>query len=321
MRKSTMIWFIVGGALILMGAIIFCLLMTTLGWNFINLDTTKYNTNVYESEEVIEKVSIDTSTSDVIFKPSDNGSVKVECYEQERLNHVVSFKDGELSIRTNDVRKWHDHISLFSFKSPKITVYLPTDTAVKMNVKLSTGDVNIPKEIKLSDSDITVNTGDVEYSASILGNVKIKATTGKIHLSATQAQDVEISVSTGSIRVSDLNCKSLTVKGGSGKVMINNVTVQEQTSVKANTGDVTFVGGFGAKLCVKTNTGDVTFKRFDANEMEVNTSTGDVTGTLRTGKRFSAYSSTGDVRVPSSFEGDVCKITVSTGDIIISIVE
>ena len=314
-----MIWFIIGGALILAGGILFCLIMSNLGWDFKKLDTNKYETNVYESESVITKVTVNTSTSDVVFKPSTDGRVRVECLEQEKLNHTVSFNSRELKIELEDTRKWYDYISLFSFEDTRVTVYLPTDTEVKMDIYVRTGDVKIPSDLKLSELKISVSTGDVECFASCDGDIKIKGTTGDVRLSGISADDVNIEVSTGCIKLSNVECETLTTVADTGDTKLTEVNVKEITSVKTDTGDVTFTQGFGGELAVKNSTGDVTFNSYDAERITINVSTGDVKGTLRSEKRFDAYSRSGKVSVPRETDGGICKVTATTGDIIISV--
>ena len=315
MKKSTIVWFIIGGALILAGGILWCLVMSSLGWNFLALDTNKYETNVYESESVITKVTVNTSTSDVVFKPSTDGRVRVECLEQEKLNHTVSFNSRELKIELEDTRKWYDYISLFSFEDTRVTVYLPTDTEVKMDIDVSTGDVKIPSDLKLSELKISVSTGDVECFASCDGDIKIKGTTGDVRLSGISADDINIEVSTGRIKLANVECETLTTVADTGDTKLTEVNVKEITSVKTNTGDVTFASGFGAELYVKTSSGDVRFENFDAREMSIETDTGDVTGTLLTSKVFTVNTTTGDVEVERYWRGYECKIKTTTGDV------
>ena len=91
---------------------------------------------------------------------------------------------------------------------------------------------------------------------------------------------------------------------------------------------ITFLGPSG---CGKTTTlriiagfvepdsGDVLFDGCDAGEIEIETSTGDVKGTLLSEKIVFASASTGRVQVPEWISGGKCKITTSTGDIILGL--
>ena len=63
---------------------------------------------------------------------------------------------------------------------------------------------------------------------------------------------------------------------------------------------------------------DVIFDSFDAKNIYVSVTTGDVKGTILTDKIFNVKSSTGKVNVPDTYNGGICKISTTTGDIIIS---
>ena len=296
MKRSTAVWLIIGGVLILAGAIIFCTVMSMLNWNFKSLDTNKYETNVYESDKSVGEVKIDVTTADVTFKPSDDGKIKVVCYENTKIRYTVTVDNGVLTITENDYRKWYDHIGIKS-DSPRIDVYLPTASGYAIDMDITTGDVSIAKDFKLLDVEIRVTTGDVKCLASSAESIKIENTTGDVTIENTIVE------------------KDVYVHYTSSDVTMRNVTVGEHTYIKGSTGDVAFHGGFGADLNVKITTGDVKLDNFDAREMNVETTTGDVTGTLRTSKLFTVDTTTGDVTVEKYIQGYECKVKTTTGDV------
>ena len=296
MNRSTAVWLIIGGVLILAGAIIFCTVMSMLNWNFKSLDTNKYETNVYESNESVGEVKIDVTTADVTFKPSEDGKIKVVCYENTKIRYTVTVNNGVLTITENDYRKWYDHIGI-GFDSPRIDVYLPTASSYAIDMDITTGDVSIAKDFKLLAVEIRITTGDLKCLASSAESIKIENTTGDVTLENTIVE------------------KDVYVHYTSGGLTMKNVTVGEHTVIQGTTGDIAFHGGFGAKVSVKSSTGDITFENFDANEMNIETTTGDVTGTLRTSKFFMVDTTTGDVNVERYWRGHQCNIKTSSGDV------
>ena len=296
MKRSTAVWLIIGGALILAGAIIFSTVMSMLNWNFKSLDTNKYETCVHESDKSVGEVKIDVTTADVTLKPSDDGKVKVVCYQNSKIPYAVTVKNGVLTIQEKDNRKWYEHIGI-NFNTPKIEVYLPTTNGFGLELDVSTGDVYIAKDFKLFDVEINVTTGDLKCLAFSAESIKIENTTGDVTLENTIVE------------------KDVYVHYTSSDVTMRNVTVGEHTYIKGSTGDVAFHGGFGANLNVKTTTGDVKLDNFDAREMNVETTTGDVTGTLLTSKFFTVNTTTGDVNVQKYMQGYECKVKTTTGDV------
>ena len=86
MKKATKVWLIVASSLIVFGLLIFTGVMIMLKWDFSKLSNTKYVTNEYEITDQFNSVSVNTSTSDIVFAPSGDGKTKVVCYENEKEN-------------------------------------------------------------------------------------------------------------------------------------------------------------------------------------------------------------------------------------------
>ncbi len=279
--SNTKKWVIAAVVLILAGGLIFAGAMMALNWDFNKLGTDKFLTNTYEVSGEFNKISIDSFTTDVEFIFTENEKCKVVCFEEEKLKHSVSVSEGTLVIKTEDFRKWYDHIGI-SFTVPKMTVYLPDSEYESLNLKTATGDVKLPKEFSFDKIEINGDTCDIECNASASSLIEIKTDTGDIELSNITAGEVKATVSTG-----DVYFNNLAVKG---------------------------------KITVISNTGDVSLERSDADEIYINTDTGDVKGTLLTAKVFFTETSTGDVSVPKTVTGGRCEIKTSTGDIEVKIV-
>ena len=296
MRKCVKIWFIVAASLVALGAILFCGVMSVLGWDFRKLSTVRYETNQYEISEAYTDISVLTDAVDVELVLSENGKTGVVCHEQARLNHAVSVKDGVLVIERVDTRKWYDYMGI-GFGSSKITVSLPAGAYGALSVKLNTGDVAMAKDFSFTDVNIKATTGDIRLANLSTGSMAIKTSTGKITVKNVSCTgDVAIGVSTGKSCLTDVACKSLTSRGGTGDLTLKNVIASERISIERGTGDVTFDACDAAELCIETDTGNVT-------------------GTLRSEKIFITHTDTGRVNVPKSTVGGRCEITTDTGNI------
>jgi len=287
--------FLIIGILIILGIILFVTILAANGWDFTKLSTAKYQSNSYTLEEGFKNISVSTNTADVTLILSD-GPCKVECYEQENMTHRVSVQDGKLEISVNDTRKWYGHISLFSFDTPKITVYLSPAEYAALSIRTDTGDVEIPKDFRFESVDIAVSTGDVKCYASANGQIKIKSSTGDILAESISADILNLTVSTGKTTLKDAQCNNLRSEGDTGDLHLQNVIAKETFSIERSTGDV--------KL-----------DRCDAAEIEIETDTGNVTGSLLSPKIFWAETDTGRVDVPKSTTGGRCQIETDTGNI------
>jgi hypothetical protein len=280
MKKSTRIWLITAVSLILTGAIIFSGVMTVLKWDFTRLTTGKHETSRYDITEEFKNISVITETADVVFALSSDGNTHVECFERSNMKHSVSVIDGTLTVKITDTRKWYEYLSI-SFRSPKITVYLPKKEYGAFLVNSSTGNVSL-SSLSIEKLDVSVSTGNI--TASEL------AVTG----------DVSITVSTGNTTFKGVTCNSLASEGSTGNITLTDTVAKSLFSLSRSTGNVIFEGA-------------------DANEIIVETSTGNVKGTLKTEKIFLTSTDTGKVTVPETLSGGRCKITTSTGNIKISV--
>lgn len=318
MNKSTKVLLIIALSLILVGGLIFTGVMTTLKWDFRKLSTVKYETNAYTITKKFENIQITTNTAQVKLLPSENGEVKVVCFESAKLGYTAEVDGNTLKIVPEDTRRWYDYIGI-DFNTASITVYLPEAQYSDLTVKNSTGKVEIPKDFTFESIDIKTSTGAVQNYASATGEVKITASTGDItaenitsgtlNLSVSTGRvtvksvtcngDVNVRVSTGDASLTDITCNNLVTTGNTGKLSIKNVIAKDKFNIKRSTGDVKLEG------C-------------DASELFIVTDTGDVTGTLLSEKVYIVDTDTGNVTVPESATGGKCKITTDTGDIKIS---
>lgn len=319
MRRSTKAWLITALSMIIAGLIVFGGIMTMIKFDFTKLSTVKYETNLYEISEEFEGISVNTNTANVRFVMSEGSKCTVECYEQTKLKHSVSVKDGKLAIEVVDLRHWYDNISI-NFDNPQITVYLPKGEYSTLVVKSGTGSVDIAKDFSFESIDASAGTGNVTNHASASGDIKIKTSTGNISVGSATAASLSLSVSTGSVTVSDVTVTNeVYVKVSTGKTCMTSVSCKSLES-SGNTGNVYLTNLVAAeRIAIERTTGSVKFNGCDAGEIFVKTSTGSVTGSLLSGKNFDPETNTGDVEVPGNSTGGACEIITNTGDIKITV--
>ena len=317
MSKSAKKWLITASFLVAIGAIIFTAVMTVYHWDFSKLNTSKLQTHTYEIKENFSNINLTTETADIILALSSDNMCKAVCREQEKMKYSVDVQNGTLTVKATDDRKWYQHIGI-NLHSPKVTVYLPKSEYESLGIKESTGNIEIQKEIRFANVDISLNTGDVKLFASVTDSAKINTSTGDIRVEnisagsldllastgeitvsgVTSINDIKVKVTTGTVNMMNTICKSIHSNGSTGDIYLKNVTAKE-------------------KLSIERSTGDVKFNKSDADEIFVKTSTGNVIGTLLSEKVFITDTSTGIIKVPKTVTGGKCEIKTSTGDIII----
>lgn len=318
--NKTKVWLIVAASLSALGIIIFAGVMTVNNWDFKKLSNTTFVTNTHEITEEFSDIFIGVNTADIEILPSTDGKTRVVSVEQEKLTHSVTVENGVLDIEVTDTRKWYDHISIFSFGSAKITVYLPEGEYGRLKIRGSTGDVTLAKDLTFKGIDILLSTGDTKLLSSVEELCEIEADTGNIYIEDITAGELALTVTTGKIEVKKAAVtENVEINVSTGKAMLKDVTCRNLTS-DGDTGDITLENVVASvKFDITRSTGDVKFESADAALIEVTTDTGNVHGSFKTDKIIFAQSDTGRIDVPKSTVGGRCDIKTDTGNIKITV--
>lgn len=319
MTETTKIWLIIAASLVLAGGILFVCVMSTLGWDFAKLSTAKYETNTYEIAEAFRDIAITTDRAHIKFALSEDGTCKVECYEEENAKHSVTVENDALVVRINNQKAWYDYIG-FHFGSPKITVYLPKAEYNALSIDGSIGNVEIPKNYLFENANISLSTGNVNFYSPVSKLVKIKTSTGNICVENTSAGSIDLSVTTGKVTVSGVTCQDdITVGVSTGHTDLTDISCKSVVS-SGTTGSISLSNVIAAnKFSIERSTGYVKFSGCDADDIYVKTNTGNVTGSFLSNKVFITDTDVGSVDVPKTITGGRCEIRTDTGDIKIKI--
>ena len=257
MKTRTNVWLITAASLVILGGLIFVGVMTFMGWNFLGLDSSTFESNLHTVSESFSDISVSAKTADIVFLPAEDGQCRVECYEDVKMKHSVTVKDGTLYIEALDTREWYDHLGP-RFKKPKITVCLPEGEYGKLGIKNTTGDIHV-ESVSVSDLDIAVTTGDISISGvSCAGDVKIdgvtgdavmkdlvaggslnvKLVTGKVHFDACDAARLTVKTVTGSVSGTLLTDKTFIANTTTGRVSVPDGTSGGRCEITVTTGSI-----------------------------------------------------------------------------------
>ena len=299
MKKITKLMVIFATSLIILGGAIFTVAMTLNGWDFSKLNARDYVTKTYEITEEYNSIDIDVSTTDINIKLSTDGKCMVVTYEDEKIEYTPNVSNGTLKISKIDNRKWYDHIGIDAGNS-QITIFLTQSQLDSLNIKATTSDVTINKEITFENININLSTGDVKCYASAQNQIKVKVSTGDIKLENLTTGSIDLKATTGDVVVKNVTCQSFISSASTGKLEMTNVIASQSFNIHRSTGDVKF------NSC-------------DASEITIVTDTGDVEGSFLSAKVFDVRTDTGKISYPQSTSGGLCKITTDTGDVTITI--
>ena len=310
---------IVAICLLLLGGGLFAGMMAMMNWDFLRLSDEDYQTIEYELEGAFGNISMDTDTADLFFLPAEGETCRVVCYEKKDDPHKVEVVEDTLQISAEKEDRFRFHWGI-SFKSPKITVYLPKKEYDTIFIKGSTGDIELPEDFDFESIDIALSTGDVRLGASASARIKIGTSTGKITMENASAGSLDLSVTTGRVSVSSVTCEGeMRVDLSTGDTSLSDSTCRSLTST-GSTGNISLKNVVARETIeITRSTGNVRFEDSDAAEITVKTDTGSIKGSLLSEKIFSAHSDTGKVVVPDTISGGRCTLTTDTGDIRITL--
>lgn len=351
---------IIGISLIIIGAVGFACAMSSCGWDFTALNTTDFDTKIYEPTDVFHSIDVTSADCDVTLRVAEDGVCRVVYDDGKKVLHTVDVKDGVLVVEVDDSRRWYDYISIFSIYTPRIDIYLTRYEYDSIKVKIDTGDVLLPSGFTFGEVTVEGVTGDVECHSDVHGKLLVDISTGDVRIDGITAGEIDVKTTTGDIELADTSCVgscslsvstgdkelsssffgALSLKASTGDTELSFVKcdgelVLEVTtgdvrmtdvecvgfSSNGGTGDITLVRTVSAKhLRIKRNSGDVRMDRCDGEALFLETRTGDICGTLLSDKDFDAHSSSGSVRVPRGNGGGLCEITTSTGDITFDVI-
>lgn len=313
MKRSEKLWIAAAWMLLAVGAVMFTSVMCSRQWNLANLSTVRYVSNTHEIAGEFRGVSVTTESADVEFVPTEDGTCRVECREEEKALHSVAVENGTLVVRLDDERTWRNYVGV-RFDESRITVYLPAGAYGALSVRGTTGSVTVPDGLTFESADVELKTGNVAFGAPAEGAVRIQTTTGNIQVTAARAASLSLSATTGNVSAAGLECAgSVEADVTTGRMELRDVSCGSVRTA-GTTGNLLLKRVIAAEsVSVERTTGNVEFNKADAPEIEVKTTTGDVNGTLLSGKRFYTETKTGFMSMPMESSGGTFRVTTTTG--------
>lgn len=300
MKSSKKRWLITAAVLMGAGALIFLGVMTALGFDFMKLGTVAFENNTYTVSEPFQSITIDDHTTDIRILPSEDGSCRLVCHEQQKLKHRATVQNGTLTVETVDTRAWYDYVGM-NFKRATMTVYLPQESYAHLTVLTATGDLYLAEGFTFETLKVIGNTGDVTCLAAVTHSINAELDTGDLLIDTDATLEaVYLETDTGDISLKNLRCERLKASSDTGELTLTNVLSSDF-------------------FTLETDTGDITLDRCDAERIYAESNTGDICGSLLTEKLFIAESDTGHVRVPQTNGRGRCELETDTGDIEIRI--
>lgn len=191
-----------------------------------NVDDGK---SIKESKELdsFDKIDLDLDVIEIHLEQGDNFSIKYE--GSEKLEPKYSVDGGVLKVRCKK----------------RVTL------GFSMVTSESGITITVPKDTKLSDVDLSVDTGEIEVNDCNIDKMEVDTDTGSVDIKNTSVNNLNGNVDTGDITVSILgNADSYNydLKTDTGDVVLNDIESDDGIS-KDN--------GSDKNIKLSSDTGDV----------------------------------------------------------------
>lgn len=309
--------------------------------NFPEKTTFGDTLRTYTAESNICGVVADCGPADFQILPSETGTCRVECTENETVRYAVTTENSVLHIRRADSRTV---FSFFKFyraqRSEPVRVYLPQGAYKSLEVNTTSGDISVPAGYTFDTASLHGLSGDIACCAACgllsahtasgdiaLKNIKcgaaeLCAASGDVTLENIKlGKNSRIETASGKVQITNLEAGELNIEAASGNVKINNATCAA-LQVGTASGDAELTRTVSASTMeISTASGSIRLQSCDAASLALESHSGNITGTLNTGKIFRTSSISGKIDVPLNSGEGLCKIETRSGSIRIKIAE
>lgn len=294
---------IVALVLIVVGAAAFAIGFAANGFH-IQLTYGDFHSESVTVEESFTDVRIDNGSYRVRVVPSEDGVCRADFDASEKITFTVEVKDGLLTVKQKDLRKWYEHIGWSNIGKRYLTLYLPERTYGNLTVESGSGSMELTTPYTFGEIGVEIGSGSffAEGTTAEYLNLHISSGSGTIS-GVTVNGGLAATVSSGSMKLTGVRAETLFAKLSSGKLTLTDVIAAENAEIDIGSGSVILDG-------------------FDAAAIDIHVSSGGVKGTLLTAKNFDTHVSSGSIKVPPSDDSaGLCKIRVSSGSVNLSVKE
>ncbi len=323
MKRSTLIIIIVAATFAVIGSVTAVCGLAVLGFDLKQLSREKYSTQIFNVTEDVTDIYIEGGVCDIKIEET-GGETHVEYLSSNRSKCLPEVKDGVLSVKHTDTRKWYEHIG-FYFEKQYITVYLNMDeycTYGSVTLKSQSGDINVKSGITLDSLIAESASGDINIDRQLTGGeLRLKSASGDISINSPSTSSFTLSTvssASGDIHLKNFHGGNISVESASGDAELEAVKC-ENLEVNTASGSQELDGVVsGGMLNLTSSSGDIALDLCDGKDIHLKAYSGDIRAVFSSGKIFTVRTSSGKTDYPDSAPGPMggyCLAETASGDI------
>lgn len=220
--------------------------------------------NEYYNQE-IETIHIESISSNVTLKETDESQIHVEVYGKENEYVESKIEDKTLNILKKG--------KIFCFFEERIIVYVPKDIILNVDVKTTSGDIEMVS-IKGDNVNLKTTSGDLKLGS--VNTADLYSTSGEILLE--KGNVVKAKTTSGDIFLNSIG-KQMDAESVSGDIKINSLFMENNSKIKTTSGDVFVKEINDVYIETSTVSGDVHISdsnRYAESTLSIKTTSGDI---------------------------------------------
>ncbi len=245
----------------------------------------------------INDISLELTSMDVTFSASENEELRIVQYAAGNIkesDYVTVEQSGDkVSIRQP---VWQG-FWLFRISAPqRLTVYLPASYAQSLNLRSTSGNVDIEPALNLQKLDLKLTSGNIYSDDTITAkDLRIRMTSGDVGAAALLSDTYDIASTSGNIRGGELSGKG---------------------SIQLTSGEIIFESVAGASHRLESTSGNIRIGSL-TGEADMQAASGNITVKLAAPLlNVSAHTGSGNINLTlPAGEGATVKATCGSGNI------
>lgn len=306
MKKGTKIALGIALVCIGLGLILTLIAFSMDGYSLSDININRMDTvnTVIKTEQISDdfhSININDVQCDIRILPSTDSRCKVVYTDSDLCTHHIRVENYTLYIEAEDVGDFSDHLFVIQ-GSAEVTVYLPMDTLVELNLETVSGSIAVTPDFSLRSANLSTTSGEIDFTAQVSESLDAATTSGSIEISGTSQCEVDASSTSGDISLVNMEPASLSAATTTGDIELEDVVVSGQ-------------------LNLSTASGDVELIQVDAHSAQIGTASGDIEGSILSPKQFETDTVSGDIRVENTHNAkDYWEVSTTSGCIELVIV-
>lgn len=225
MAKWLKVCIIIAVCLLVIGATVFVIGMSSIGWDFMELDTLEYTEINVSAQELDIENAEDINAFEyyghdwnVNITKGETFSIKYYVTEDTK-SHSVTYSGGKVVFKYEE--NWFNGITAFrGLKKLRMSV----DVTIPENINLVLESTNLNVDISamsIKDIDVKGTNVDLVLNSTKAGNIKIESTNADVVANGSEMGDFRASATNCDINFTEVSGKALSLTGTNTDTLIS----------------------------------------------------------------------------------------------------